>query len=198
MSRAWFALPLLLLTTQAHAQAVDWHLDASHSKAAFTARHLGFAKVEGRFKKFDAKIKADAKTGKIAALEATAQAASVDTGVEKRDADLRTDHFFNAEKYPTLRLKLKSIQWNGDKLTAVVELTIRDVTKEVTFTGEQLGVHAVDFGQGKHLRAAYEATAKINRKEFGLKFAAVAEGLAVVGDEIEIELALEMSYTPQP
>lgn len=198
MPKVLLALGFLLLTSQASAQATTWNLDAAHSRVAFTARHLGFAKVHGQFRKFAATIQADAKTGKITALDATAETASVDTGIEKRDKHLRTDDFFNAEKYPQLKLKLKSIKWNGNKFTAKVDLTMRDVTKEVTFTGEHFGTHTVDFGEGKHLRAGYEATATINRRDFGLKFNAVSEGLSVVGDEITIELALEMSHTPKP
>jgi polyisoprenoid-binding protein YceI len=78
-----------------------------------------------------------------------------------------------------------------------VDLTIRDVTKTVTFKGELLGIHEVNFGQGKHMRAGYEATAKINRKDFGLDFNGLAEGLSIASDEIEINLGLEMSYTPK-
>jgi polyisoprenoid-binding protein YceI len=197
MSKFLFALPLLLLVSQVQAQAVDWQLDPAHSHVGFYARHLGFSKVEGQFHKYAAQlIKADAKTGKITALEATAETASVDSDNEKRDADLRSDHFFNAEKFPQLKFKLKSVKWNGNEFTAKVDLTMRDVTKEVVFTGELLGIHEVDFGRGKHLRAAYEATAKVNRKDFGLNFNGVAEGLSIVADEVQINLSLEMSYKP--
>jgi polyisoprenoid-binding protein YceI len=187
---------VLLLAAGAEAQPVAWNLDAAHSHVGFTARHLGFAKVRGEFGSVSAKITADAKTGKITALEATAEAKSVDTGVQKRDDDLRSDHFFNAEQYPTLKLVLKSIKWSGKKFTAVVALTIRDVTKDVTFKGELLGVQTVNFGRGAHQRAGYEASATINRKDFGLKFAGVAEGIAIVGDEVELQLEVEMTTTP--
>jgi polyisoprenoid-binding protein YceI len=192
------SLLLLPFTSAAQAQAGDWNVDPAHSRVAFTARHLGFSKVNGEFKKFGATIKADAKTGKIEALDATADTASVSTDIEKRDAHLRSDDFFNAAQYPQLKLKLKSIKWNGNKFTAKTELTIRDVTKDVSFTGELLGVKTVNFGQGPHQRAGYEATATINRKDFGLQYSGVAEGLAIVGDGIEIELTLEISHTPTP
>jgi polyisoprenoid-binding protein YceI len=184
------------MTSGAEAQPVEWSLDPAHSHIGFTARHLGFAKVRGEFLSVSAKITADAKTGKITALEATAEAKSVDTGVQKRDDDLRSDNFFHAEKYPTLKLVLKSIKWSGKKFTAIVALTIRDVTKDVTFKGELLGVQTVNFGRGAHPRAAYEASATINRKEFGLKFAGLAEGIAIVGDEVEIDLEVEMTAKP--
>lgn len=91
------------------------------------------------------------------------------------------------------KLKSKSIQWAGNKFTAKVELTIRKVTKEVVFTGELLGVQKVNFGEGAHMRAAYEATATINRKDFGLSFSGLAEGIAIVGDTVTLELSAEVS-----
>ena len=186
----------LLLASTASAQPVAWTLDRSHSHVGFTARHLGFAKVRGEFKSISAKITADAKTGKITALEAEADAKSVDTGVQKRDDDLRSDHFFAAEKFPKLKLVLKTIKWSGNEFSAVVALTIRDVTKDVKFEGELLGVQRVNFGNGAHQRAGYEAHATINRKDFGLKFAGLAEGVAIVGDEVELQLEIEMSTKP--
>jgi polyisoprenoid-binding protein YceI len=177
-------------------KSVEWAIDPSHSHIGFTAKHLGFSKVEGQFKKFGGVMRADPKTAKITALDGTVDTSSIDTGLEKRDSHLRSDDFFNAEKFPQLKLKLKSIKWNGNKFTAKTDLTIRDITKETVFKGELLGVHPVNFGQGLHLRAAYDATATISRKEFGLKYAAVVEGLSVVSDDIGIELAVEASYTP--
>jgi polyisoprenoid-binding protein YceI len=178
-------------------KSVEWALDPAHSHIGFTAKHLGFSKVQGQFKKFSAPVfRADPKTGKLTALEATADTASVDTGIEKRDGHLRSDDFFNSAQFPLLKLKLKSIKWNGNKFTAKTDLTIRDVTKEVPFKGELLGVHPVNFGQGLHQRLAYEAAGTISRKEFGLKYAAVVEGLSVVSDDIAIDFSVEASYTP--
>lgn len=187
------SLLLLLLGSTAHAQPAAWNVDPNHTEVGFTARHLGFAKVSGEFTAFAATVEADAKTGKITKLEAEADAKSVDTGVQRRDDHLRSDDFFAADKFPKLKLSLKSIKWKGNTFTATVALTIRDVTKDVKLEGELLGVQTVNFGKGPHQRAAYEAEGKINRKDFGLKFAGLAEGISIVGDEIELELRLEMS-----
>lgn len=191
------SLLALVFSAPALAQSAKWNVDPGHSSVAFTARHLAFAKVRGEFKSFSAQIEADEKTAKITKLSADVDAKSVDTGVEKRDEDLRSDHFFAVDKFPKLHLELKSIKWNGNKFTAVVALTIRDVTKDVTFKGELLGVQTVNFGQGPHQRAAYEATATINRKEFGLNFNGLAEGISIVGDEVEINLSAETSLPPK-
>jgi polyisoprenoid-binding protein YceI len=190
------SLLALAFSTAALAQPVAWTTDPSHSTVTFTARHLGFAKVRGAFKTFSAKVEADDKA-KISKLTAEVDAKSVDTGVAKRDEHLRSDDFFGADKFQKLKLELKTIKWKGNKFTATVALTIRDVTKDVQFKGELLGVQTVNFGNGAHQRAAYEAEATINRKDFGLKFAGVAEGISIVGDEVEIELQLEMSTPPK-
>jgi polyisoprenoid-binding protein YceI len=185
------------LATSARAEPVAWTVDSNHTEVGFVARHLGFAKVRGELKTFSAQVEADDKTGKITKLVAEADAASIDTGVKKRDDHLRSDDFFSAAKFPKLKLALKSIKWKGKKFDAVVALTIRDITKDVKLSGELLGVQTVNFGSGPHLRAAYEAEGTINRKEFGLNFAGLAEGLAIAGDEVEIHLQLEMSAAPK-
>ena len=191
------SLLALSLVTPAFAQSAAWTVDPSHTEVSFTARHLAFAKVRGEFKTFSAQVEADAKTGKITKLSAEADTKSVDTGVQKRDDHLRSDDFFNAEKFPKLKMVLKTIKWNGNKFSAVVALTIRDITKDVKFDGELLGIQTVNFGQGPHQRAAYEASATIKRQDFGLKFAAVAEGISIVGDEVEIHLQMETSLPPK-
>lgn len=187
------ALCVLASTSTLHAQAVPWTVDKNHSTIGFSARHLGLAKVRGEFTNYDATIEADKQSGKITAVEATAQAASVDTGNEKRDAHLRSEDFFAATEHPVLKLKTKSIRFKGNDFTAVVDLTLRGTTHQVTFKGSLLGVRKVDFGDGMRNRAAYEASATIDRKKFGLKFGAVAEGVSVVSDEVVITLELEIS-----
>ena len=188
---------LLLISSTGQAQSVDWALDKNHSHIGFTARHLAFAKVRGEFKKFSAKVTADAKTGKLSSIEAEADSASVSTDNDKRDKHLRSDDFFAAAKHPKVKFKSKSIKWKGDKFTAIVSMTIRGKTKDVTFKGELLGVRTVNFGRGAHQRAAYEATATIDRKKFGLKFNGFAEGISIVSDEVEITIEVEASYNPK-
>jgi polyisoprenoid-binding protein YceI len=169
-----------------------WTIDPAHSTIGFSVRHLGITNVHGTFHEFAANVRADPTSGRVTALDATAKAASVDTGIDKRDEHLRSDDFFNAAKYPTLAVKLKSLQWNGNQLTGVADLTIRDTTKSVPFSGELLGVQKVNFGTGNQLRAGYQLTAKINRQEFGLKFNGLAEGVKMVSDEVTILIEAEI------
>jgi polyisoprenoid-binding protein YceI len=187
---------IVVAATGASAQPVDWNLDMNHTEVGFTARHLGFSKVQGEFRTFAGKVTADAKTAQLVSFEATIEAKSVDTGIAKRDDHLRSDDFFAADKHPQITVKSKSIKWTGKKFKGVAAMTIRGITKDVPFEGELLGVETVDFGRGKHQRAGYEATAKINRKDFGLHFNGLAEGLSIAGDEVVIEITAETSYTP--
>jgi polyisoprenoid-binding protein YceI len=172
--------------------ATDWQLDSSHSRIGFVVTHLGFARVRGQFTRYDAQVTADDATGKVSRVVATAEVASVNTGVARRDADLRSDNFFSAAKFPELKLETKTITWDGKKVTAVVALTLRDVTRDVTLTGEQLGAGKVDLGYGPQFRTGYTLGGKINRKDFGLTWSTVTEGLPIVGDEVTLELEVQI------
>lgn len=189
-----FGAALLLLVPQAQAKTVSWDVDQAHTTVGFEVRHMGLNKVRGQFKAYGADIKADDKTGKVERVEAWADAASINTGVDKRDAHLRSDDFFNAEAYPKLKLKTRSIQWDGDKFTAVADVTIRNKTKTVSAQGELLGVHTVDFGGGPETKAGYTVSATINRKDFDLKFNSIADGVPVVSDQVTIQIELQMTH----
>ena len=152
-----------------------------------------FRPVRQPFGGFTATIEADSETAKLTRVEATAKTGSIDTGNAKRDGHLRSDDFFNATKYPVLELKARSFKWDGHSFTAVADLTIRDVTKPVKFEGELIGTHKVNFGDGPQVRAGYQASATINRQEFGLKFNKIAEGVSVVADEVKITIQIQMS-----
>jgi len=199
MRIALSVLTLLVIPTFAFAAAPaktevagDWTLDPYHSRVGFVVKHLGVSNVRGEFKEFATPVlKGDAQ-GKISALEATAATKSVSTGIEKRDDHLRSDDFFNAEKFPTETLVLKSIKWAGDKFTAEVEVTLRDKSKLVKFEGEKSPLTRVDLGQGPTIRVGYSASGKINRKDFGLSWNKVIETVNVVADEVKLEIELEL------
>jgi polyisoprenoid-binding protein YceI len=189
----YIVFALCSLAGLAHAETLDWKVDNNHSRVGFMVRHLGISKVRGEFKDYSANIKAD-KDGKITELEASAKTASIDTGIKKRDTHLKSDDFFNADKYPEIKLKMKSIKWKDKTFTADVDVTIRDVTKTIKFSGELLGTQKVNFGAMQQ-RAAYTATGKLNRKDFGLKWNQMTEGVVIVADEINIEIESEI-YAP--
>ena len=187
-----FVVALSVPSFSAGAADVAWQLDPTHSSVEFTVRHLGISKVNGSFGVFSATVMADEKTGKLSSVQAEADVDSVNTGVEKRDDHLKSPEFFDAKKFPKMYLKTKKISWKGDQITVIADLTIKGITRTVEFKGEYLGSQKANFGTPQ-LRAGYSLKGVINRQNFGLSFNALAEGVAIVGDKVTIELDLEIA-----
>src|SRR5579884_1954330 len=127
---------------------MDWTLDPHHTSVSFSAKHLGVATVRGRFTKVDADVRLDNPDDPTTASGTiTIDAASIDTGNEQRDGHLRNADFLDVEKYPTITFVVKSIQRNGDDIYKVTgDLTIKDVTREVTLDYEHNGSVTDPFG----------------------------------------------------
>lgn len=171
-----------------------YKIDAAHSEISFKVKHLMIATASGSFKTFDATMEANNEDFSDAKIQFEADAASIDTKNEQRDAHLKSDDFFNAETYPKITFASTAIENKGGneyKLTG--NLTIRDITKPVALDVEYHGKMVDPWGQEKH---GFEIKGKINRKEFGLKWSAVTEaGGLVVADDVKIELNIEMQKT---
>lgn len=163
-----------------------WQLDPMHSEVTFRVRHLMVSNVSGKFKNFASSVSTEGDDFSTANIEFTADTASVDTGVEYRDQHLRGDDFFNSEAFPTLSFKSTSIKPTGDgEYQLDGNLTIRDVTKPVTLQVEMGGVAKDPYG---NIKAGFEVSGKINRREFGLSWNALTEaGGAVAGDEVKFQ-----------
>jgi polyisoprenoid-binding protein YceI len=177
----------LLLTVSAIAQDT-WQLDPPHSSAQFSVRHLGVSTVRGAFTKVSGSVVYDpANLGK-SSIQATIDAASVDTRVEMRDNDLRSARFLDTQKYPTITFQSKKLEAAGaGKLKAIGDLTIHGVTKEVVLDVDG-PTPAIKDPMGKdRLRMGASATTKINRNDFG-----VSALPGAVGDDITITLDIEM------
>jgi polyisoprenoid-binding protein YceI len=131
-------------------------------------------------------------------VDVTIDAASVDTRVEGRDKDLRSDHFFEVEKYPTLTFKSTKVeQVEVGKLKVTGDLTIHGVTKQVVLDVE--GPTAAVKDPWGNQRAAASATTKINRQDFGVKWnAKMDNGGWVVGDDVAITIDVEMVQKGAP
>ena len=172
--------------------ATKWITDAAHSEVLFKAKHLVISTVTGKFKTFDAEIESESDDFDNAKARFTAQINSIDTNMEQRDGHLKSDDFFNAEKYPTLSFVSSSFVKKSDtdyELTG--DLTIRDVTKSVTLAVEYGGKMVDFYGNTK---AGFEITGKVNRKDFNLKWNGVTEaGGIVVGEEIKLVLNIQMA-----
>ncbi|MCI0752006.1 MAG: YceI family protein [Flammeovirgaceae bacterium] len=178
----------LLLTVAAYAQTA-WQLDKVHSNIKFTVTHMVIAEVEGAFKDFDAKVVSQADDFNGAEIEFSAKVASIDTDNEKRDGHLKSDDFFNAEKFPTLNFKGTLVKENG-KYSLKGNLTMRDVTKPVVLDVVYKGsVNA--FGG---VRAGFTISGKVNRFDYGLKWnKAIESGSLIVGEEVALNCKVELT-----
>lgn len=167
--------------------ARTWVIDPAHSTAEFAVKHMVFTTAKGVFRELEGKLEFDEVNPGTAKVEATIQVASIDTREPNRDAHLRGDDFFNAERYPTITFRSNRVEVAGEGRAQVYgDLTIRDVTKEVVLDTEYHGQLIDAYGNP---RAAFTAGTEISRKEFGLKWNALLEtGAAVVADKVRISL----------
>ena len=181
------AIVSLALVLPAAAETQSWNIDGAHSSAQFSVRHMGISTVRGAFTKMSGTVQYDPADLAKTVIDATIEAASVDTRVEMRDNDLRSPHFFDASKYPTLTFKSKKVAEAGPgKLKVTGDLTIHGVTKEVTLDVE--GPSAPVKDPRGNLRVGASASTTINRKDFGVDGAA-----AVVGDDVPITIDMELT-----
>jgi len=165
-----------------------WTVDAAHSEVGFTARHLMVSKVRGQFKDFAAVVTV-AQPFEQSTVEATVQLGSVDTNGADRDAHLKSPDFFDVENNPTM--VFKSTKVTDDTLEGL--LTIKGVSKQVIFDLDFGGESADPWGG---VRAGFEATTEINRKDFGLAWNVAIEGGGVlVGEKVKIALDIELIQT---
>ena len=189
MKRRLFALSVVaLFTAAAWAQGSEWQIDPAHTSVAFTVRHMGISNVHGHFTKVSGSATIDDSDVTKSSVNANIDVASIDTGVQMRDNDLRSPNYFDAQQFPTITFKSKSISKAGDnKLKIVGDLTIHGVTKEVTL---DVDGPSAPIKMGPNMRRGLSATTSINRKDFGVGSKASA---AMVGEEIKIDLDVEMT-----
>jgi polyisoprenoid-binding protein YceI len=168
-----------------------WNIDPVHSHAEFKVKHMMISNVKGQFAKVTGVLTMDEADVRKSSVETAIEAASISTRDEQRDAHLKSADFLHAEKFPTLTFKSTHIDRTGDGELAVQgDLTIRGVTREVVFSVEGPTPAAKD--PWGNTRVAVTATAKINRKDFGLTWnAALETGGILVGDEVTISLDVE-------
>jgi len=166
-----------------------WNVDTAHSEVGFKVKHMMISTVKGSFDEFTASIKSENEDFQDADFSFTAQVDSINTKNADRDKHLKSEDFFNASEYP--EMTFQSSSYDGDKL--VGDLTIKDITKEVTFDMDFNGVAEDQYGQTK---AGFEISGKINRKDFGLTWDAVTEAGSVVVAET-IRMAIDLQFTKE-
>ena len=173
---------------QPQTSTTTWNLDPAHTVAEFKVKHMMIANVKGHFSKVSGVLIRDESNPANDRVEATIEAASIETRNEQRDGHLKSADFFDVEKFPTLHFKSTGISVVGDgELSVEGDLTIRGVTRKVRFAVEGPTPPAKDpWGS---TRIGVSASTKINRKDFGLTWnAALETGGILVGDDVTITL----------
>ncbi|WP_199551793.1 YceI family protein [Streptomyces sp. N35] len=168
----------------------DWEIEPAHSSIAFTARHIGLARVHGRFNTFAGAIRI-ADRMEQSAMHVVIDAASIDTNVKMRDDHLRSADFLDIDRYPTLEFYSdRFIHRGGTRWAVTGALSLHGVTRTVTLDTEYLGI-----GQGMEgeTRAAVRATTELHRDDFTVSWQTMlARGIAVVGPSIVIDLDVQI------
>ena len=187
----FIAAIILLSILSAVAQTSTWNIDPVHSTAQFTVRHLGISNVTGSFTKVTGSVVLDEKDITQSQASASIDVNSIDTRVEARDKDLKSPHFFEVEKYPTIEFKSKKVVNSGGKLQLIGDLTIHGTTREVTLDVDGPTPELTDpWGNS---RRGLSATTAINRKDFNLVYNNLLKtGDAVVGDKVKIQIDAEI------
>lgn len=167
-----------------------WNIDASHSIAEFAVKHMMISTVKGRFATLQGAIEIDEANPLASSVTASIDVASIDTKDEQRDAHLRSDDFFNAEKFPKITFASKRVERvDAENYRMVGDLTIRDVTKEVVLDTEFEGQVADPWG---NQRAGFTAATQVSRGDFGVNFNGLLEtGGVIVSDKVKITLHIE-------
>jgi polyisoprenoid-binding protein YceI len=168
-----------------------WNIDPAHSVAEFKVKHMMISNVKGQFTNVTGVLSLDESDVTNSRVEASIDAASINTRDAQRDAHLKSADFFDVEQFPTLALKSTGVTRTGDgELVVAGDLTIHGVTRNVAFTVEGPTAPAKD--PWGNTRVGLSATTKINRKDFGLTWnAALETGGILLGDEITITLDVQ-------
>lgn len=176
-------------TAPAAGTRTEWKLDPTHTLVEFSAKHLMITTVKGRITDLEGSIFVDEKNPTKSSVQATLKAASLDTRTDQRDQHLRSGDFLDVEKYPDIRFKSTRIEGDRNEFKLTGDLTIRDVTREVTLDVQFEGQTKDPWG-GE--RAGFSAKGKIDRRDFGLIWNVLLEGGGLtVSNDIKINIEVE-------
>lgn len=173
-------------------QETKWAIDPTHSKVSFKVKHLMISNVLGSFREFEGTATTEGDDFSTAQISFSLNAASVDTEMADRDAHLKSADFFDAEKFPKLTFAGKGLKDLGDDMYELTgDLTIKDVTKQVTLSAEFGGIGTDPWG---NVKAGFSVSGKINRKDFGLNWnTALEAGGVLVGEEVKLSADIELA-----
>lgn len=170
-----------------------WEIDSAHTLVQFSAKHMMITTVKGAFQNVKGTIHADERNPDRSRAEVEIPTASIDTRVQARDEHLRSADFLEVEEYPTITFRSRRIEGAhakpGEKFKVIGDLTIKDVTREVT-------LDAVYEGRGKDPwggeRVSFSATTRIDRRDFGLTWnQALETGGVLVSNDIRISVEVQ-------
>jgi polyisoprenoid-binding protein YceI len=178
-----------LVTSQV--ATTTWNIDPAHSVAEFKVKHMMISNVKGQFTGVSGTLTLDPSDVTRSIVDATIDAASINTREPQRDAHLKSADFFDVEKFPTLSFKSAEVEKRAEgELVVTGELTIHGVTRTVVFDVE--GPTAPGKDPWGNTRIGLSATTKINRKDYGLTWnAALETGGILVGDDVTITLDVQ-------
>ncbi len=190
MKKIFFIAVLSSLLLASPGKADKWNVDVAHSTLSFEITHMVISKAKGRFTDFNGVINFEGEDIAKGSVEITAKTASVDTDNEDRDEHLRSAEFFETEKYPVMSFKSTKVgEVKEGKFALTGDLTIKDVTKEVTFDCIFRGVVNDPWG---NTRTGFSAVTTINRQDFNVAWSSVLEGGGLtLGNDVEIKLEIE-------
>ena len=184
------ALAVLLLPSLALAEAATWNIDPAHTQATFTVRHMVISNVKGEFQSTKGVVKIDDKDLAKSMVDVTIDAASIHTREDKRDAHLRSPDFFDVERYPTITFKSTKVEKaGGDRYKVTGDLTMHGVTKPVVLDA---ALTPQVKGMMGEVRRGAQATTRVNRQDYGLKWNKTIEAGPLVGDDVAIEINAEL------
>ena len=167
-----------------------WNIDPAHSGAEFKVKHMMIANVRGKFSGISGVLHRVDADHTQSNLDVSIDVSTVNTQDEKRDGHLKSPDFFDVEKFPAMTFKSTHIEKKGDGFAVTGDLTIHGVTKPVILNVEEVSEPAKD--PWGNTRIGLTATAKINRKDFGLGWNAPLEaGGVLVGEEVGITLDVQ-------
>lgn len=191
MTKNWFAALSLLGALTGTAQADTWKVDGAHSMAQFTVRHMMVSNVRGQLAGLSGTVNIDAKDVTKSVVDVAIDVSTLNTQNVDRDKHLKSADFFDVAKFPKMTFKSTKVESAGDHLKVSGDLTLHGVTKSVVLMVELSPAVKDAFGKQ---RRGVSATAKFNRKDFGLGWnkALEAGGLAV-GEEVSVQLDVELT-----
>ena len=188
-SRLLLAIALCLAMTRCSAVANEtFKIDPAHSTIAFKVRHL-LGSAKGKFTKFNGTIDVDREQPEKSSVTVSIQVASIDTGIAKRDQHLRSEDFFNVQKFPEITFKSRQVKQAGPTAEITGDLTMRGVTREITLRVLLLGMPE---SAGKNQTTRWRVTtAPIKRSQFGLTWSKSVEAVSMIGEDVSIDIEIE-------